>query len=145
MFLLDTNIASLLFRSEFPPAVLLEQMNAVGRENIYLCSITHEEFVQGALSVIRQAETKHKSTVSGYLLLTRQVKFLAGFPLLEFDTASETLFQSFPAELRRAGNRDCKIAACGLQYGATVITQNLRHFQQVPHLSSLDWTQPLGT
>ena len=116
-------------------------MNATGRENIYLCSISHEEFVQGALSVIRQAETKHKSTVSGYLLLTRQVEFLAGFPLLEFDTASEALFQSFPAELRRAGNRDCKIAACALHYGATVVTQNLRHFQQIPNLRSLDWTQ----
>lgn len=141
MFLLDTNIASLLFRSEFPPDVLLEHLNDAGRENIYLSSITYEEFVQGALSVIRQAETKRRSTAPGYLLLTRQIEFLAGFPLLEFDAAAESLFENFSPELRRAGNRDCKIAACALQHDATLVTQNLRHFAQVPNLRSLDWAQ----
>ena len=141
IFLLDTNIASLLFRSEFPPEVLLTRLNAAGRENVYLSSITYEEFVQGALSVIRQAETKRRSTAPGYLLLTRQIEFLAGFPLLEFDAAAESLFENFSPELRRAGNRDCKIAACALQHDATLVTQNLRHFAQVPNLRSRDWAQ----
>ena len=144
MFLLDTNIASLLFRSEFPPDVLLEHLNDAGRENIYLSSITYEEFVQGALAVIRQAETKRRSTAPGYLLLTRQIEFLASFPLLEFDVAAESLFENFPPDLRRAGNRDCKIAACALRHDATVITQNLRHFQQIPNLTCSDWAQSLG-
>ena len=141
MFLLDTNIASLLFRRAFPPEVLLEHLNTAGRENVYLSSVTYEEFVQGALAVIRQAETKRQSTVPGYLLLTRQIEFLASFSLLEFDATAESLFAGFPPELRRAGNRDCKIAACALRHGATVITQNLRHFSLVPELHCLDWTQ----
>ena len=106
--------------------------------------VTYEEFVQGALAVIRQAETKRQSTVPGYLLLTRQIEFLASFPVLEFDATAESLFADFPPELRRAGNRDCKIAACALRHGATVITQNLRHFSLVPELRCLDWTQTTG-
>jgi len=53
------------------------------------------------------------------------------------------LYAQIPANVRRVGSRDCRIAASAVASGMAVITSNTRHFAQVadalPELRFADW------
>ena len=43
--------------------------------------------------------------------------------------------------LRHVGKNDLRIAAITLEHASTVVTQNVRDFQQVPGLPVEDWSK----
>lgn len=64
--------------------------------------------------------------------------FLEEVPVLPFDDRAALAYAGLP--FRRA-SYDRLIAAHALSLGLTVVTENIRHFADLPGLSVEDWTQ----
>ena len=60
-------------------------------------------------------------------------------PALSTEAAAEILSEFTPQLIRRIGPRDSRIAAIALANDATLLSANLRDFQQVPGLRVEDW------
>jgi tRNA(fMet)-specific endonuclease VapC len=138
-YLLDTDIVSILFRTELPPQPLMERLTATPPENIWVSIVTVEEFLQGAFALIRREETVKRGT-QGYALLASLLEDLSSYQVLPFDENMLQRYYSFAPAVRRVGSSDCKIAASAIERGLTVVTRNLRHYQQIPNCACEDWT-----
>jgi predicted nucleic acid-binding protein len=138
MYLLDTNILSLILRGTAPQS-LLDRLAQTAPEQRFLSSVTVVEAVEGALALVRKEETRKRGT-QGHALLIRLVRDLSRYPTLLYDDEADRLFREMPAELKRRGSRDCRIAACALRHGCVLVTQNTADFVFIPNLVCQDWT-----
>ena len=59
--------------------------------------------------------------------------------MLPWDTDTADIFQELRKQRIRIGTMDLKIASIVLAYNATLLSRNLRDFQQVPGLRVEDW------
>lgn len=66
--------------------------------------------------------------------------FVAAIPLLAFDEAAARAYAELPFKRARF---DGLLAAHALSIGATVITNNVADFADVPGLAAENWTLPL--
>ncbi len=70
-------------------------------------------------------------------------QFMQESQLLDFDTHTCTLYGEHYAALERVGKRtqdlDLLIAANALAHGATIVTKNTTHFENVKGLRILAW------
>jgi tRNA(fMet)-specific endonuclease VapC len=140
VYLLDTDTLSLVFRGgEEGYPLLKRRLEETPPETRFVCAVTVEEMLAGALAKIRLEETKHQGT-SGYALLVRLVRFLSTFPILPFNDEANALYQAMPAAIKRQGRGDCKIAAVALRHGCTMVTRNVSHFSAIPGVACEDWT-----
>jgi tRNA(fMet)-specific endonuclease VapC len=64
--------------------------------------------------------------------------FLEVVPVLDFDMAAASAYATLPFE---RASYDRLIAAHALSLNLTVITDNMKHFRQVPGLKVENWTQ----
>ncbi|MFN3818181.1 type II toxin-antitoxin system VapC family toxin [Blastomonas sp.] len=64
--------------------------------------------------------------------------FLQVVPVLDFDMAAASAYSTLPFE---RASYDRLIAAHALSLNLTVITDNMKHFRQVPGLQVENWTQ----
>jgi len=69
----------------------------------------------------------------------RALTFLCDVHLLGFDERAAEAFQRLREQYRRLGTNDLRIAAVALTAGATVVTRNARHFDQIESLSIENW------
>ncbi|MGZ8158420.1 MAG: type II toxin-antitoxin system VapC family toxin [Methylobacter sp.] len=90
MYLLDTNVCIGFLRGR--DVRLLERFEAVAAHEKYLCSIVIGELVYGAAKSKWQRQT-----------LDRLNRFIAHFPLLDFDLAAARHFGDIRAELAQHG------------------------------------------
>jgi tRNA(fMet)-specific endonuclease VapC len=94
------------------------------------------------------------NVIGRYADVSRQVTYyerlagLAGFfhrwRMLPFDDAAAQEFKRLRHERIRIGTADLKIAAIALTYQGTLLTSNLRDFDQVPGLRVEDWLYAVG-
>lgn len=70
-------------------------------------------------------------------------RLLALTPPIPFDHACAVAYADLKVELRRIGRPtgevDALIAATAIANGATLVTHNRRHFENIPHLVLDDW------
>ena len=118
VYILDTSITSLLERGH---ATTTAKYHAHAADTILVTSNTIEECVNGWTTQLRQAKT-NAQRASAARSLSNSTAFLFRFPIL-------------------AMTESMKIAASALEFGATVVTQNVRDFRRVPGLLWEDWTQ----
>lgn len=73
--------------------------------------------------------------------LVRTEELLAEILIIPMDEAAAVEFDRLRAarRLRRIGRADLLIASITLAYRATLITRNVRHFQQIPGLNVTNW------
>jgi len=134
-FLLDTDHLS-HYQEKHP--ILLPKLAAHPGE--FATGIVNaEESLRGRLKYVGQA-TKGAQRIHSYDLFRDTLVFLSGLPILPYDRASETEFQSILHLRTRAGTQDLKIAAIALANKLTLLTCNRRHFVHVPGLIIEDWT-----
>ncbi len=142
MYVLDNDTASLLFRGR--NSVLNQQALAVPPVQLWLPAVVVEEQFRGRLSVLTRLNPSRPRDSAlipvAYRDLVLTQDFLRQFQVLPYTQADENLYQSWSAAVKRVGTRDCRIAAIALNRGFTVVTANLRHFQQVPDLQTTDWS-----
>lgn len=65
-------------------------------------------------------------------------RFLVLFPVVSFDAEAAAAYARVPF---RRGKLDRLIAAHALALDATLVTNNVRDFSDVPHLKLQNWTQ----
>ena len=72
----------------------------------------------------------------------RSVHFLAKWPILSYEESAIQRFEDLRRQKVRIGRTDLRIAATVLEYGATLVTENVRDFKHVPGLKVVSWARP---
>jgi len=117
---------------------------AVRRNRLWLPAVLVEEQLRGRLAVLAALNPKLAADAlrvpPAYDLLLKTLRDLQDFQHLPYTVDAESLYQSWPAAVKRLGTRDRRIAATAIVNGFTVITCNTRHFQPIPGVSAEDWS-----
>lgn len=126
--MLDTDISSYVIRRR--PAKIAERFERHAGE---LC-----------VSVITAAELRFGAEKAGRVELTQLVEaYLTRIAILDWTDAVTFQYARLRAALERAGqpigNLDLLIASHALAEGATIVTNNVRHFAGVPGLPIEEW------
>jgi len=142
MFVLDSDTLTLSLQGN--PKITRRILAARDKE-IWLPAIVVEEKLRGRMAYLSSLNPNRASdslkVPSAYDLLLETVSDLQQFPHLPYTAEMETLYQSWPAAVKRLGTRDCRIAATAIIHGFTVITCNLGHFQSMPDVQIEDWSE----
>jgi tRNA(fMet)-specific endonuclease VapC len=121
-YLLDSNIVI---------AVALARGEAIRRR---MAEADEDDF---AISAVAYAEVVHGSVRGKPPPFTKLQLFIEAVPVLPFDELAARAYASLP--LRRA-SYDRLIAAHALSLGMILVTDNLRHYSDVPGLRVENWT-----
>jgi tRNA(fMet)-specific endonuclease VapC len=136
MILLDTDTLTLYFLNH--PRVTERAMAA---EEVPVTSVVSQiEMLQGRFDSVLKAADAEKLLVAQQRL-TNAERNLAGMAIIPFDDAGVAEFDRLRGEkrLKKIGRADLLIASIALAHRATLVTRNLRHFQQVPGLQLENW------
>jgi tRNA(fMet)-specific endonuclease VapC len=139
MIILDTDHLTEYQRKDSAPgARLRDRLRASANRPVVATIISVEEQLRGRLAGIRhQKSTLGEVTAYGRLL--ELITFFAGWGVLPLDPASAQRCDSLKKQKIRIGPMDRKIASIALTHDATLLSANLRDFQQVPGLRVEDW------
>ena len=149
MIVLDTQHVSQLQRTGSKDAVkLAARLQALPFAEARITVISPFEQLTTCFGRINSAR-RALDQVPEFGLLLRLLDYFATRwhgRILPFDRAAASIVQGFePKLLRRIGARDARIAAIAIVHGATLLSANLRDFQQVPGLKVEDWLrEPAG-
>lgn len=140
-YLLDTNIIALLFRGN-PPLALQNKISQTLPTQRFICSVTLQEMMKGRLAQLSKAEDpKNKQSLwQQHELFMRTFHYLQTFPTILYAQEADGVFAAIPNSLKRRGVSDCRIAACAISNGYTLVTQNTGDFSEIPGLVLEDWT-----
>lgn len=122
-FLLDTNCCIYLLSRTRP--VLEAKVARCRSESVGISAIVGAELIVG----FSDADPKLKAMLE---------RFLREFPIQPFDEKAARTYARVPF---RRGKLDRLVAAHALSLDATLITNNLRDFADVPGLKLQNWTQ----
>ena len=131
-FMLDTDISSYILRDR--PAAVGNRLQRVRAADVCVSVITEAELVCG----VRMA--------GGNSELQRDVDdFLRRLNVLVWDSAAAAEYADIRSELQgrgaAIGGMDLMIAAHARSLGATLVTNNERHFRRVNHLRVENWAR----
>ena len=128
-FLLDTNTISFAIRGN---QNVVNQLRRHHPGDICISAIT--------LAELRFGADKRRSERLHHLIDT----ILLNLRVAPFDTAAAASYGRVAAELAAVGTPigeiDTQIASHALAIGATIVTNNVKHFRKVPHLQVTDWS-----
>lgn len=131
MFLLDTNVLSALVRA--PQGMVAARIALVGESNI-------------RTSIVVAAELRYGAAKRGSARLAQQLDtILAALDIVPFESPMDRVY----ADLRNAleqrgrpiGGNDLIIAAQTLALEATLVTDNVKEFEQVAGLKVENWVR----
>ena len=129
--MLDTNIVSLALRGH---EHVVQHLVAVSPQNLCMSAVT--------LAELRYGADKRNSALLHALI----DKVITAIRVAPFDADAALSYGSVADALRSAGTPigifDTLIAAHSLAIGATVVTNNVKHFAKVRHLEVVDWSSP---
>ena len=129
MWMLDTDTCSYVLREH--PQQVLECLNTAPREEVALSTIVCAELRYGAA---RLKSKKLAAVIEDWLAL---------FVILPWDDDASQVYARIRAAVeskgRPIGNLDLLIAAHAIAREAVLVTNNTRHFAQVPGLRIENW------
>jgi tRNA(fMet)-specific endonuclease VapC len=82
---------------------------------------------------------KPEKNVQIYRRLQENLAFFSTIPVIEFDVAAAQELQRLRQLNRRVEAMDLRIAAIAITRKATLLTQNLKDFANIPNLQIEDW------
>lgn len=130
MYMLDTNICSYILKKR--PVSVLKKFNEVGPENLSISAIVLAELCYGA--------SRHPY---GDKIQADINDFAYRLSVISWSDQAARYYRDTRATLERAGkpvgNMDLMIAAHALSLDATLVTNNMRHFNPIPHLRLENW------
>ena len=139
MLVLDSNHLRVL-RIPGPKGDQLKAKLIADGRDVVTTIINVHEGVKGYFHEINEAKTG-LARVAPYANLQGLLEYYSKWIILPFDEAAARQFDDLKKNrnLRRVGAWDLQIAAIALCYGATVLTQNIKDFQDIPGLNVEDW------
>ena len=139
MIVLDSDHVSVL---QFPESVkaeaLRDRLASAGDSTVSTTAVTIEEQTRGWLAAIRSAKDVNRQ-VPFYSRLVGLFEFFVEWDILPFDDTAAEKFTELRRNGVRIGSMDLKIASIALIRNATLLSSNLKDFQQVAGLSVEDW------
>ena len=139
-YLLDTDHITLLQRATGRAyATLRTRLAQHPPTELAFPIISLHEQVIGCHAYINQARTTD-DLVRGYAMLTTVLHTFTRAPVLPFDTAAATVYDTLVTQRVRLRRMDLRIAAIALAQGLVVVTRNTRDFGRVSGLEMEDWT-----
>jgi tRNA(fMet)-specific endonuclease VapC len=137
MLVLDTDHLVELDRGSSQGAALQRKLEDAG-DAVVTTIISAEEQFRGWLAQIHRQRDPHEQ-IATYQRLQRRIAFFAAWYILPWDTDAADILQGLRRQRVRIGTMDLKIASIVLAHDATLLSRNLRDFQQVPNLRVEDW------
>ena len=137
MLVLDTDHLVELDRGSSKGAALQRKLEDAG-DAVATTIISAEEQFRGWLAQIHRQRDPHEQ-IATYQRLQRRIAFFAAWHVLPWDTDAADILQGLRRQRVRIGMMDLKIASIVLAHDATLLSRNLRYFQQVLNLRVEDW------
>jgi len=137
MLVLDTDHLVELDRGSSQGAALQQKLEDAG-DAVATTIISAEEQFRGWLAQLHRQRDPHEQ-IATYQRLQRRIAFFAAWHVLPWDTDAADILQGLRRQRVRIGTMDLKIASIVLAHDATLLSRNLRDFQQVPNLRVEDW------
>jgi len=137
MLVLDTDHLVELDRGSSQGAALQQKLEDAG-DAVATTIISAEEQFRGWLAQLHRQRDPHEQ-IATYQRLQRRIAFFAAWHVLPWDTNAADILQGLRRQRVRIGTMDLKIASIVLAHDATLLSRNLRDFQQVPNLRVEDW------
>ncbi|TAE61622.1 MAG: type II toxin-antitoxin system VapC family toxin [Nostocales cyanobacterium] len=137
MYLLDTDTLTHLHAGNIN---VVKRLNSIEDEIIAITIITKIEVLRGRIDYVLKADTGEK-LIKAQELLFRTEELLNQIPIIPINQLSSEEFNRLRAssKLRKIGQADLLIASITLVNRATLVTRNLRHFQQIPGIKVVNW------
>lgn len=136
VYILDTNILTLIFKFPKQYPHLLERIQQTPFEHLWISVISIDEAIRGAYRLMHQ----ERRPFACFKLLTWIVTCYGQHQILTYDEGDAKIFDGLSAAINRAVQQpDRKIAATAIKHNHTVITQNLQHFK-LTGCRCEDWT-----
>lgn len=137
MHLLDTDTLTRLHNGH--PRVV-KQLQQLADPDVGTTIITKAEILRGRFSFLLKASSGNELLRAQYLL-QRSEELLAQLQVVSLDANAAQQFVQLRANkrLRRVGHADLIIASITLAHRATLVTRNLKHFRQIPRLTTVNW------
>lgn len=130
-FILDTDTLIYFLKGE--PQVV-KKMLQIDSKAIYTSIISHSELFFGAYNSTHVIKNLKKVSL-----------FLDNISILPYDENASNKFGQLKAKLKLQGkliaDMDLMIASICLVQNATLVTNNSRHFERIPHLKYTNWVQ----
>jgi tRNA(fMet)-specific endonuclease VapC len=102
--------------------------------------ISVEEQFLGWYTRVRQAK-QDDDTAAAYDRVTEFASFIKLLPIASFTAKAIQRYRQLQALKLNVPKQDLRIAAIGLELGATVVTANRSDFGRVPGLTIEDWSK----
>jgi tRNA(fMet)-specific endonuclease VapC len=108
---------------------------------VYLSSVVVEEVTAGLMANVSRARSgKFPVTLArAHQDLVDMLTAFTHLSVLVYSEEAEREFINLPAEVKRVGSQDCRIAAQAVAHRLTVVTRNLKDFQRIG-VACVDWT-----
>ncbi len=137
MHLLDTDTLTYLHAGH--PRVV-ERLRELDDPDVGTTVITKIELLRGRFEFMLKA-TSGSDLLRAQQWLVRTEELLAQMLIAPFDETAAVEFDRLRAarRLRKIGRADLLIASIALAHRATLVTRNVRHFQQIPGLTVTNW------
>jgi tRNA(fMet)-specific endonuclease VapC len=137
MYLLDTNILTALHAGNSKVITAIERLDD---PQIAITIITKVELIQGRISFLLKA-TSGQDLLRAQNLLSQTESLLAELEIVPFDRAAIEQFDLLLTNksLRKSGRADLLIASIVLANRATLVSRNLKDFQNIPNLKLVNW------
>jgi tRNA(fMet)-specific endonuclease VapC len=137
MHLLDTDTLTHLYKGN---SNVVRQLSSVEDPEVGITIITKAEVLRGRIDYLLKADTSEK-LIKAQELLFRTEELLDRLPIIPICKKASEEFDRLRAvsKLRKIGQADLLIASIALANRATLVTRNLRHFQQIPGVKVVNW------
>ncbi len=135
--ILDSDHVAALDRGGNLAERLRRRLRASGDQSV-VTILTLEEQLRGWLAQIKRATTPD-AEIQAYEKLLGRFRFFERWTILPWTRESSDPFQRLRSVRSRIGTMDLRIASIALAHDATLLTRNVRDFEQVPGLRVENW------
>ncbi|MBA3469627.1 MAG: type II toxin-antitoxin system VapC family toxin [Herpetosiphonaceae bacterium] len=137
MHLLDTDTLTHLWAGNERVA---QRLQMVADPDVATTVVTKAEVLRGRIDFLLKAATGPE-VVRAQQLFTRTEDAFAQILVIAFDSGAAEHFERLRATkgLAKVGRADLLIASIALAQRAIIVTRNLRHFRQIPGVTSINW------
>lgn len=139
--MLDTDHVTILHR-QIQPAYdqLAARLEQIAPDDISTTIITFQEQAQGWLAYVNRARTSPQ-VVHAYAEREAMQRSFCKMNILSFTREAQQQFTALRKQRVRIPTMDLRIASIAIATDSTLLSRNLRHFQQVAGLSVEDWAR----